>query len=99
MDCGISLHSIFYAWLTEIAAWRERPATLWDYQASEDGRAGSFLATKEKKPDDRQNQILIDFPLVMCPWSLCKGAVLENVMGFLKVIPKILKLLAENLPQ
>jgi len=25
--------------------------------------------------------------------------VLENVMGFLKVIPKILKLLAENLPQ
>ncbi|CAL1135775.1 unnamed protein product [Cladocopium goreaui] len=27
------------------------------------------------------------------------GAVLENVMGFLKVIPKILKLLAENLPQ
>lgn len=58
-----------------------------------------FLGYKKKKHDDRQNQILIDFPLVMCPWSLCKGAVLENVMGFLKVIPKILKLLAENLPQ
>ena len=103
MVCRVSLHSIFSAWLTETAEWRERPATLWDYQTPEDGRAGSFLATKRNRMTAKINFLYISsiflHPPGSCVSAPSKGAVLENVMGFLKVLPKVLELLAENLPQ